>query len=73
MKKLLAGVTALVTVSATGCFGIGTVSADDTPAPGTPPPGTSTDGTAYALGGAHVLGIPYDDYIRREGADWSPA
>ncbi|MDT5320462.1 MAG: diacyltrehalose acyltransferase, partial [Mycobacterium sp.] len=31
MKKLLAGVTALVTVCATGCFGIGTSSADDTP------------------------------------------
>jgi hypothetical protein len=75
MKKLLAGVTTLVTVGVTGCFGcfgLGTVSADDTPALGTPPPGTPTDGTAYALGGAHVLGIPYDEYIRREGADWFP-
>ena len=75
MKKLLAGVTTLVTVGVTGCFGcfgLWTVSADDTPALGTPPPGTPTDGTAYALGGAHVLGIPYDEYIRREGADWFP-
>jgi diacyltrehalose acyltransferase len=72
MKKLLAGVTTLVTVSATGCFGVGTVSADDTPAGGTPAPGTSADGTAYALGGAHVLGIPYDEYIRREGDEWFP-
>jgi len=72
MKKLLAGVTTLVTVSATGCFGIGTASADDTPAGGTLAGGTSAGGTAYALGGAHVLGIPYDEYIRREGAEWFP-
>jgi hypothetical protein len=72
MKKLLAGVTALVTVSATGCFSAGTATADDTPAGGTLAPGTSADGTAYALGGAHVLGIPYDEYIRREGDEWFP-
>jgi diacyltrehalose acyltransferase len=72
MKKLLAGVTALVTVSTTGYFGIGTASADDPPAGGAPAPGTSTDQTAYALGGAHVLGIPYDEYIRREGDEWFP-
>ena len=36
-------------------------------------PPTSPAGTAYALGGAHVLGIPYDEYIRRTGADWFPA
>lgn len=72
MKKLLAGVTALVTVSATGYFGIESASADDTPAGGTSTPGTSTDRTAYALGGAHVLGIPYDEYIRREGEEWFP-
>ncbi|MDT5008776.1 MAG: diacyltrehalose acyltransferase, partial [Mycobacterium sp.] len=48
--------------------------ADDTPADG-PSPGTPQLGTAgrgYALGGAHVLGIPYDEYIRRTGADWFP-
>src|SRR5262249_26037583 len=58
--------------SATGCFGVGTASADDTPGGGAPAPGTSSDGTAYSLGGAHVLGIPYDEYIRRSGADWFP-
>jgi hypothetical protein len=72
MKKLLAGVTTLVTVGAAGCFGAATVAADDTPPPGAPGPGLSSDGTAYALGGAHVLGIPYDEYIRREGAQWFP-
>jgi hypothetical protein len=72
MKKLLAGVTALVTVSATGCFGVRTAAADDTPVGGAPAPGTAADQTAYALGGAHVLGIPYDEYIRREGAEWFP-
>jgi hypothetical protein len=72
MKKLLAGVTALVTIGATGYFGVRTASADDTPAGESPTPGTSADQTAYALGGAHVLGIPYDEYIRREGDDWFP-
>lgn len=77
MKKLLAKVAALVTVGAAGCLGAGTAAADDTPAGATPAPGmpalgAPADGTAYALGGAHVLGIPYDEYIRREGADWFP-
>jgi diacyltrehalose acyltransferase len=60
MKKLLAGVTALVSISATGCFGIGTATADDTPIGGPPTPGAPGAQTAFALGGAHVLGIPYD-------------
>ncbi len=72
MKKLLAGVTALVTVSATGCFGVNTATADDTPIGGPPTPGAPGDQTAFALGGAHVLGIPYDEYIRQEGAQWFP-
>src|SRR5208283_4626593 len=72
MKKILARVTALVTVSATGCFGVGTASADDTPAGGTPTPGTSADGTAYGLGGAQDPVIPYDEYGRRLGAGWFP-
>lgn len=72
MKKLLAGVTALVTVGATGCFGVNTATADDTPIGGPPTPGAPGDQTAFALGGAHVLGIPYDEYIRREGAEWFP-
>jgi diacyltrehalose acyltransferase len=71
MKKLLAGVSALVTVGATGCFGVGTAAADDTPISG-PSSGAPSDQTAYALGGAHVLGIPYDNYIRMEGAQWFP-
>jgi len=32
---------------------------------GTPPRG-------YGLGGAHVAGIPYDEYIRMTGAQWFP-
>lgn len=67
MQKLLAGVTALVTLSATGFFGIGIATADDAPGDGTP-----ADPMAYALGGAHVPGIPYDEYGRRLGAGWFP-
>jgi diacyltrehalose acyltransferase len=72
MKKLLAGVSALVTVGATGCFGVGTASADGPQISGPPSPGAPGDQTAYALGGAHVLGVPYDNYIRMEGAEWFP-
>src|ERR1700754_1553303 len=72
MKKLLAGVTALVTVGATACFGAGTATADDTPIGGAPTPGAPGDQTAYALGGGHVLGNPYGQYIRMEGAAWFP-
>ena len=80
MRRLFASATALVTIGATGCFGFGIAAADgpqagwtaDHGAPdnGTPPLGTP--GRAYALGGAHVLGIPYDEYIMRTGADWFP-
>lgn len=72
MKQLLAGVTALLSVSTAGYFGIGTAAADGGPIGGPPTPGAPGDQTAYALGGAHVLGIPYDQYIRMEGADWFP-
>jgi hypothetical protein len=72
MKKLLAGVSALITVGATGCFGVGTASADGPEISGPPSPGAPGDQTAYALGGAHVLGVPYDNYIRMEGAEWFP-
>jgi diacyltrehalose acyltransferase len=75
MKKLLARFAVLVTAGVTGCFGVGSASADDSPPPGPPVPGPppgSDPGTAYALGGAHVLGIPYDEYIRMTGADWFP-
>ena len=77
MKKLLAGLTVLVTAGVTGCFGVGSAAADDTqprgPSSGaTPPPAPADPGTAYALGGAHVLGIPYDEYIRMTGEHWFP-
>ena len=78
MHRLFASVTALVTVGATSCFGFGIAAADDAPLPprpGTPsggPPPIGTPGRAYALGGAHVLGIPYDEYIMRTGAEWFP-
>ena len=75
MQKLLALVTTLVTVGATACFGTGIAAADDAQGGWTPDPGTpqlGTPGRGYALGGAHVLGIPYDEYIMRTGADWFP-
>ncbi len=72
LKKLFAGVSALVTVGATGCFGVGTAAADEPQISGPPSPGAPGDQTAYALGGAHVLGIPYDQYIKMEGAQWFP-
>ncbi|WP_179466983.1 acyltransferase PE [Mycolicibacterium vinylchloridicum] len=71
MKKLLAAVATAVTLTATG--GIATA---DQPSPNKPndngPTPIGTPGRGYALGGAHVLGIPYDEYIRRTGADWFP-
>ncbi|AFM15065.1 PE-PPE domain-containing protein [Mycolicibacterium chubuense NBB4] len=78
MRRLLASVTALITVGMTGGFGLGVATADDgttPPGPGATtdgPPPIGTPGRGYALGGAHVLGIPYDEYIMRTGADWFP-
>jgi hypothetical protein len=77
MKRLLAFGTALITIGAAGGFGFGSAAADDSPAPPAPAkpsdgPPLGTPGRAYALGGAHVLGIPYDEYIMRTGADWFP-
>jgi diacyltrehalose acyltransferase len=72
MKRLLAGLTVLVTAGVTGCFGAASASADDAPPPRPPAPAPADTGTAYALGGAHVLGIPYDEYIRMTGEDWFP-
>lgn len=83
MIKGFAGVALLLAASLTGSFGIQTAAADDPAVPGPPIPQISADGTptaapvspgrtAYGLGGAHVLGIPYDEYIRRTGADWFP-
>lgn len=78
VRRQFASVTALVTIGATGCFGFGVSAADETPVTPTDPtptggvPQLGTPGKAYALGGAHVLGIPYDEYIMRTGADWFP-
>lgn len=82
MRRLVAFGTALSTIGAAGWLGFGTAAADEPgPAPAPPPgpaaeaagaPALGTPGRAYALGGAHVLGIPYDEYIMRTGADWFP-
>ncbi|OBK77357.1 acyltransferase PE [Mycobacterium sp. 1164985.4] len=77
MKRLLAFGAALTTFGATGCLGLGIAVADEPPSPPKPAPPKEgpplgTPGRAYALGGAHVLGIPYDEYIMRTGADWFP-
>ena len=69
MRKLAAAVTALLTLATAG----GIAGADDVTPDGTSASGQrGTPGRGYALGGAHVLGIPYDEYIRRTGADWFP-
>ena len=44
MRRLLAAVTALVTVGATGCFGSGIAAADDTQAGWTPTTGHRATG-----------------------------
>ena len=79
MKRLVAFGTALTTIAAAGCFGLGIATADEPPVvpptPGNPtdtPPPLGTPGRGYALGGARVLGIPYNEYIMRTGADWFP-
>ncbi|KUH82262.1 MULTISPECIES: acyltransferase PE [unclassified Mycobacterium] len=79
MKRLLALCTSLTTIGVAGCFGLGVAGAEESPvvppSPPSPtdgPPPLGTPGRAYALGGAHVLGIPYDEYIMRTGADWFP-
>lgn len=77
MKKLLATVTAVLTVGTAGPFAFGIATADDgngssAGAPSPVGPLVGTPGRGYALGGAHVMGIPYDEYIRRTGADWFP-
>ena len=77
MKKQLAATTALLTVWTSA----GTAVADDGPSDDSAqyvsPTGTATtlEGTpprGYGLGGAHVAGIPYDEYIRMTGAQWFP-
>jgi hypothetical protein len=77
VRRRLAFVTALVTVGAAGCFGAGSAVADQpvVPPPPSPPADNApapigTPGKGYALGGAHVLGIPYDQYIIDTGKKW---
>ena len=71
MKMLLTALTTVVAVCATGGIALADeASPEDNSAAATSSLGTP--GRGYALGGAHVLGIPYDEYIRRTGADWFP-
>ncbi|BBZ01246.1 PE-PPE domain-containing protein [Mycolicibacterium chitae] len=78
MRRLLAFGTAMTTLGAAGYLGLGVAAADDagtdagSGAAAEPTPQLGTPGRGYALGGAHVLGIPYDEYIMRTGADWFP-
>jgi hypothetical protein len=76
VRRIIAVGTTLTTLGAVGLFGLSVAAADDTvPPPPAPADGAAplgTPGRAYALGGAHVLGIPYDEYIMRTGADWFP-
>jgi hypothetical protein len=78
MRKLLAAVTAALAVSGGvgAAFGPAVAAADDGSTGGSSGDGTAEPGTGrlkgYGLGGAHVAGIPYDEYIRRTGAEWFP-
>lgn len=72
MRKLLAAVTTLVTVCATGGIAAADEPPSDTASDAASSTTRGTPGRGYALGGAHVLGIPYDEYIRRTGAQWFP-
>ena len=78
MRRVVTTAAAAIALGVTGTFGVALATADDTgvtPAPGSTGDGKpvrGTSGNAYALGGARVLGIPYDEYIRRTGADWFP-
>lgn len=75
MKKLLAAVT---TLAAVGTGPVSGVAHADEPSPGDADSGgiaTTLEGTpprGYGLGGAHVKGIPYDEYIRMTGEQWFP-
>jgi len=75
MRRQLAAIATLVTIGATLPCGSPIATADEGSSDGTQADPTSqlgTPGRGYALGGAHVMGIPYDEYIRRTGADWFP-
>ena len=86
MKKLLAVATTLLTVGASGGVAAADDSPDGSSTDGSSPgfsseafssgdTATTLEGTpprGYGLGGAHVPGIPYDEYIRMTGAQWFP-
>jgi hypothetical protein len=85
MKRLLAALTVSVAVtvgvSAAGGVAIADEPSSDNTSPDVSGPpvsgGTATtlQGTpprGYGLGGAHVAGIPYDEYIRMTGEQWFP-
>ncbi len=79
MRRLVAFGTALITVGATGWFGLGTAAADDAsqvaphgPLPADEAPPLGTPGQSYALGGAHVSNVPYEAFIMATGAKWFP-
>jgi hypothetical protein len=81
MRKLVAAVTTVLTVSSGGVANADEPSTDGS-SPYSSAPYISSEGTAttlegtppkgYGLGGAHVAGIPYDEYIRMTGAQWFP-
>lgn len=71
MKKVFAAATALLTVWVAGGSASASEGAPDGPS-GDTASQLGTPGRGYALGGAHVAGIPYEEYIRRTGAQWFP-
>ena len=71
MRRLLAVVTALLSVFAAAGAASASEESPDV-ASGEPAPLLGTPGRGYALGGARVAGIPYEEYIRRTGAQWFP-
>lgn len=77
MNKLLAAASTLLIVTATaGVAGADSAIPVSDPGDSAAQPDTGTltgtPGRGYALGGAHVAGIPYEEYIRRTGAQWFP-
>ena len=82
MKKVFAAVTTVLAVSSVVVPGVSGIATADEPSADGSSPYVSSAGTAttlegtppkgYGLGGAHVPGIPYDEYIRMTGAQWFP-
>ena len=67
MNKLITTLMTTSLLTVIGCSASGGIRRT----PRRPPP-PADPGTAYALGGAHVMAIPYDEYIRQTGAHWFP-